>query len=336
MAATQNLLSDNAAHWAFLQDLVQRLETLEANSVSLAAENASLRERVSVLEQQGAALRKNCEDLSLKVEVLRQPRLSTAAQRAFGTFELLEQILELCPTKQLFRLQRVSKQFCQVVGRSPPLQSRIYQNPKDVVSSDVKLDEWTHLWPMLRLNRFFKEPWQRHPSRVSIALNTGSSTHDQIGFRITDQLTATFEYRITTAADTSAALKTMTTSLGRAYLTQPALPTSVWVSFLDTSILRDRNEYLRAARSPTSLPPNVTAQAQIRAATVLQMLQVADALYRYHHAKWSWDAAREAWLPNGAEQKINDLPSLSLIIEKPVYSGWRTVQPKSGRIVFDT
>ena len=318
-----------------IADLIKRLESLEVNNQKLINENDSLRKRISTLETKSDALTTTCEDLSLKVQVLREPRLSSSTYRTLQTVELLEQILLLCPTKQVFTLQRVCKIFKNVIQRSTSIKSRLLQNQKDAVSPSVNLAEWKHLWPCLRLNKYWKETWQIHPSRISIGLSTSRTLQDQqMSFRITDDLVATFEYRVTSTADTLAALALMSTSLGRSYLTQPALPTSVCVSFLDTTILRNKQEYLRACQSPATFPPNVTAQARIQAATVLEMLQVASMLHRYHREKWHRGAEAEMWTTKYALDE--DRGTMGLLVDKPVYSGWRAVQPKSGHIVFDT
>ncbi|USW58156.1 hypothetical protein Slin15195_G114750 [Septoria linicola] len=319
---------------SILQDLMRRLDDLETTNSQLHSDNQALQRRIYDLESETTRLDSNCKDLALKVDVLREPKLRTSTHRALGTFELLEQILVLCPRKQLFQLQRVSKTFHGVLNYSTPLLSRTFRNAKDSVSPQVNLSEWQHLWPSMRLNNYWKETWQVHHSRVSIGINVASGVDEQMTFRITDELAATFEYRVTSVASTLTALEKMSTSLGKSYLTQPALPTSVWVSFLDTSILRNKQEYLRACRSPTQAPPNVTAQARIRAATVFEMLQVATMLHRYHREKWLWDADLATWTTACALDE--DRETMRLLTDKPVYSGWRALYPKSGHMVFET
>ncbi|CAK4006812.1 Hypothetical predicted protein [Lecanosticta acicola] len=317
------------------RDLLRRMDALEANNVALSTENAALRRRVDTMETQMEALEARAEDLTMKVAVLRESKWQPSSQRVFATLELIEQILLLVPAKQLFSLQRVSRVFQHAITGLSSLQTPMFQNAKDKVLPSPQLPMRRELSPALALNPFLNElkgQWRSsagHGGDYSgIDLKLFPSKWQDASYWVYDDLAASFSVRIGSVQDTRAAINALSTSLGRTYMTSPALPTSIRVNFVDALRIRDRREYERACKLPSSCPPNVTAIVEVWPATLLHMLKVADILERYYRAgekEWIRHEVDQIWTPKSAAEVERTL--LTVVRTRPTYSGWTTEGP---------
>lgn len=314
-----------------LSNLLRRMDALESNNDFLSTENASLRERVATMESHISALQSQTEDLTMKVGVLRDAKWLLPSHRVFATLELLEQILILVPARQLFQLQRVSRVFHRAVNGLSSLQSPMFQSAKDRIPPTSPLPMRRELNPPLMLNPFHKARWKSGNAGgeySGIILRPFPSEWQEATYWVYYDLAASFSVRIGSVQDTRMALNRLSTSLGRTYMTKPALPTSVRVNFVDALKIRDRREYERACRMPSSCPPNVTAIVEIAPATLLEMMKIADVIARYYKAgekEWIWSEEERIWMPKsaaGVERKL-----LGVVKTKPTYSGWTVEGP---------
>ncbi|KAK4500706.1 hypothetical protein PRZ48_008895 [Zasmidium cellare] len=305
-----------------LMELMERMARMEANNAVLATENEALRMRVLHLEQQAGVMQARVEDLSMKVAVVRDTQLRNGPQRVFGIVELLEKILRHCPPDQLFLLQDVCHGFRSAIKSLPRLMTATFSNPKDVIQAGKQLPLRRQLQPSLQLNPFFAETWMPPKSDCSaINLRFRVSPALKVVYWVRDDLSATLSISLRGAKDLEPALKGLHTPLGRTYLTLPALPTSVRVTYPDRFGGRPKTEVVSSWRGGPLSGGDASAIAEVGPCTAFDMMRVAQILVRSHAAgerSWIQMEGVTGWAPKSATDEERRM--LRTVQSRPSYS----------------
>ncbi|KAF2167376.1 hypothetical protein M409DRAFT_53980 [Zasmidium cellare ATCC 36951] len=284
-----------------LTRLIKRMDQLEANNSTLITENEALRRKLDEVELRLENVSIEMEDMRQKVAVMRESQLRNASQRVLGITELLERVLSFCPPKQLFSLRDVSHTFRSAIQDLPKLRSVTFTNPRDVIEPGQDAVLRRELQPPLQLNSFFMEKWKTPKSDCSaITLQFKAAPSMGATYWIRGDLSATFSISIGSPQELQVALKGLQTAVGRTYLTLPALPTSVRLTFPDRLRRRTGNEQMWTSQWGTMHRGDVSAIAEVGPATALDMMKVAEILERNHAAgekDWVLGQHETGWTP---------------------------------------
>lgn len=305
-----------------LSSLINKMDRLEANNALLSSTNQDLLRRVKDLEDKLELVQAQSDDLEMKVGVLRDARLRNASQRVFSITELLERILLLCQAKQLFSLQNVSKTFRTAITGLLTLKTATFSNPKDARGPGQQMKLRRELQPSLQLNPFFAESWKTPTSDCSaITFQFQAAPSLNATYWIRSDLSATFSIWMGNPSELQAAVQSMQTPFGRTYLTLPALPTSVRVTFPDRHRPRARSNHRLTKKGSTHFREDVSAILEVGPLTVLDMMRIAETLERSYtcgEKVWVRSTGNNGWAPKSAIDEQREL--FRAVQSRPSYS----------------